>query len=330
MNKKDFNNIEIPKNIDVFIEDSFNNAYKLKNRKIIKKTLGIIASGLACFIILGITKPAIASAIPPLQKLFEQLQNRLNNDGKDVNYITTVNQSIKDNGVEVTLTDVIFDGRYLYASYLVKSDTPFKREGIGISETQLLYEHDENVSFTDEKLDSSGVAGIEGCFIDDNTFEGVEKYDLSSLKTPIPDNFEFEVLINLFRCIPEVGDDRAELMRVGDWGFKVNVNTEEDSSKKIEIRSTNNEGIGIEDVIITPFEVIITSLHEEDTESRSYYVSITDEYGNSLDSKEEIWSKTSSEIIFNKGKLKGDKLVFNIYKNASMDESIFTKEINIK
>lgn len=330
MNKKDFNNIEIPKNIDTFIEDSFNNAYKLKNRKRVKNTLGIIASGLAFFIILGITKPAIASSIPPLQKIFEQLQNRLINGGKDVNYVTTVNQSIKDNGVEVTLSEVIFDGRYLYVSYIVKSDIPFKIDGVGVSETQLLYEHNEKLSFTDQKLDSSGIAGIEGRFIDDNTFEGVEKYDLSSLKIPIPNNFEFEVLINLFRCIPDEGDDRAELMRVGDWGFKVNVNTKEDSSKKIEINSTNNEGIGIKDVIITPFEVIITSLHDEDTESISYNVSVTDEYGNILDLKEETWNKTSSEIIFNKNKLKGDKLVLNIYKGSSNNEATFTKEINIK
>lgn len=330
MNKKDFNNIEIPKNIDTFIEDSFNNAYKLKNRKRVKNTLGIIASGLVCFIVLGITKPAIASSIPPLQKIFEQLQDRLINDGKDVNYVTEVNKSIKNNGVEVTLTDIIFDGRYLYVSYLVKSDKPFKNEVIGISETQLLYEHNEKVSFTDEELDSSGGAGIEGSFIDDNTFEGIEKYDLSSLKAPIPNKFEFEVLINLFRCIPDVGDDRAELMRVGDWGFKVNVNMEEDLSKKIEINFTNNEGIGIKDVIITPFEVIITSMHEEDIESSSYNVSITDEYGNSLDLKEQTWSETSSELIFNKSKLKGDKLVLNIYKNSSENESIFTKKITIK
>lgn len=330
MNKKDFNNIEIPKNIDTFIEDSFNNAYKLKNRKRVKNTLGIIASGLVCFIILGITKPAIASSIPPLQKIFEQLQDRLINDGKDVNYVTEVNKSIKNNGVEVTLTDIIFYGKYLHVSYLVKSDKPFKNEGIGISETQLLYEHNEKVSFTDEELDSSGGAGIEGSFIDDNTFEGIEKYDLSSLKAPIPNKFEFEVLINLFRCIPDVGDDRAELMRVGDWGFKVNVNMEEDLSKKIEINFTNNEGIGIKDVIITPFEVIITSMHEEDIESSSYNVSITDEYGNSLDLKEQTWSETSSELIFNKSKLKGDKLVLNIYKNSSENESIFTKEINIR
>lgn len=330
MNKEDFNNIKIPKNIDVLIEASFNDAYKLKNKKIIKKTFKIIASGLACFIILGITKPAIASSIQPLQKIFEQLQNRLINNGKDINYITTVNQSIKDNGVEVTLTNIVFDGRYLYVSYLIKSDKPFKSDSTEIDTTQLLYEHKEKVSFTNEKLDSSGLAGIEGWFIDNNTFEGVERYDLSSLKTPIPYNFEFEILINLFRCIPVVGDDTAELMRVGDWAFKVNVDTEKNSSKKIEINSTSNMGIGIKDISITPFEIIITSLHGEDISSSSYNISVTDEYGNSLDFKEQTWNKTSSEIIFNKNKLKGDKLILNIYKNSSKNESIFTKEINIK
>ena len=227
MNKKDFNNIKIPENIDGFIENSFNDAYKLKNKKRTKKVSGIIAAGLTCFIMLGVTQPAIASTIPQLQRVFEQLQSRLINGGKDVNYVMEVNKSIKNNGVEVTLTSITFDGRYLNASYLVKSDTSFKVSGIEISESQLLYEHNEKVSFTDEKLDSSGVAGLEGRFIDDNTFEGVEQYDLKSLKGAIPDNFEFEILINAFRCIPNVGDDRAELIRVGDWGFKVNVNSGE-------------------------------------------------------------------------------------------------------
>lgn len=329
MNKKDFNNIKIPENIDGFIEDSFNNAYKLKNKKRTKKISTIIAAGLTCFIILGVTKPTIASVIPPLEKVFKQLQDRLINGGKGVDY-ATVNESIKNSGVEVTLTDVIFDGRYLYASYIVKSDTPFKTEEIEIDERQLLYEHDEKLSFTDEKPDSSGVAGLEGMFIDDNTFKGVEKYDLSLLKAPIPDSFEFEILINLFRCFPMVGDDRAELMRVGDWGVKANVNIEENLSKNIEINSTNNEGIGIGEVILTPFEINVTTLHQDGADPGSYDVRVTDKYGNSLNPKEQRWGETSSETIFTKINLKGEELIFSIYSNSSKDKLLFEKEVNIK
>lgn len=329
MNKKDFNNIKIPDNIDEFIEDSFNKAYKLKNKKRTKKVSAIIAAGLTCFIILGVTKPTIASVIPPLEKVFQQLQDRLINGGKGVNY-GTVNESIKNNGVEVTLTDVIFDGKYLYASYIVKSDTPFKTEEIPINERQLLYEHNEKLSFTDEKPDYSGLSGLVGMFIDDNTFKGVQKYNLSSLKTPIPDSFEFEILINLFRCFPNVGDDRAELMRVGDWGFKAKVNKEENLSKKIEINSTNNEGFGIGGIIVTPFEVNVTTFHQAGSDPGSYDVRVTDKYGNSLNPKEGKWGETSSETIFTKINLEGDELIISIYSNSSKDKLLFEKEVNIR
>ena len=197
MNKNDFNTIKIPENIDGFIEDSVNKAYKLKNKKRTKKVSGIIAAGLTCFIMLGITKPTIASVIPELEKVFQQLQDRIINGGKGVNY-GAINETIKNNGVEVTLEDIIFDGKYLYASYIVKSDTPFRIKEIPIGERQLLYQSNEKLSFTNEKPDSSGISGLEGIFTDDYTFKGVEKYNLSSLNAEIPDSFEFEILINLF------------------------------------------------------------------------------------------------------------------------------------
>ena len=329
MNKKGFNNIKIPKNIDGFIEDSFKNAYKLKNKKRTKKISTIIVAGLTCFIILGVTKPTIASVIPPLEKLFEQLQDRLINGGKGVNY-ATVNESIKNNGVEVTLEDVIFDGKYLYASYIVKSDTPFKTKEIEINEKQLLYEHNEKLSFTDEKPDYSGLSGLIGIFTDDNTFKGVQKYNLSSLKTPIPESYEFEILINLFRCSPKVGDDRAELMRVGDWGFKAKINREENLSKKIEINSTNNDGFGIGEVIITPFELNVTTLHQDGTDPGSYDVRVADKYGNTINPKEGKWGETSSETVFNNINLEGNELIISIYCNSSKGELLLEKEVNIK
>ncbi|MDV4150729.1 DUF4179 domain-containing protein [Clostridium sp. AL.422] len=329
MNKNDFNNIKIPENIDGFIEDSFNNAYKFKNKKRTKKISGIIAAGLTCFIMLGVTKPTIASVIPPLEKVFQHLQDRIINGGKGINY-GTINETIKNNGVEVTLEDIIFDGKYLYASYIVKSDTPFRTEEIPINERQLLYEHNEKLSFTDEKPDSSGISGLEGMFIDDNTFKGVEKYNLSSLNAEIPDSFEFEILINLFRCFPIVGDDRAELMRVGDWGFKAKVNKEENLSKNFEINSTSNEGIHIKEIFVTPFEIGVTILHQEGTSPGSYDVSVSDKYGNNLNPKEGRWGETFSDTIFNKINLKGDELIISIYNNSSKDKLLFEKEVNIK
>lgn len=230
MINKEVNNIKIPDNLDEFIDNTVDTAYKKIKIKNFKKFFCVTAIGLSCFIILGIANPNIVTAIPPLQLIFENLQARLDNEGNGVTYATSINQPVKNNGVEVTITDISLEDKYLYVSYIVKSDTPFRTPENEISENQLLYQQREKLSFTDEALDCSGIAGLEGKFIDDNTFEGVETYNLNSLKAEIPDNFDFEILINIFRCIPIIGDDRAELMRVGDWGFKIKVSTVKNAS----------------------------------------------------------------------------------------------------
>lgn len=331
-NNKEFNNIKIPENLDEFIDKAVDTAYKKNKKNKFRKASGIIAAGLSCFMILGVAKPTIASAIPPLQLLFESLQDRLDNGGKDVEYVTSVNQSVKNNGVEVTLTEISLEGKYLYVSYIVKSDTPFRTPDNEISETQLMYDSREKLSFTNEALDSSGIAGLEGKFIDDNTFEGVERYDLSSLEAEIPDSFEFEILINLFRCFPQKGDDRAELMRVGDWGFKVNVNASNDSSKTIKVNTKNEDGIGVKEVLVTSQEILITTQHKEDTNSMSYIIDVTDIDGKKLKCNEQNWNATSSELCFDRTDLKDNMLIVNIYSNTNTNkgELIFSEAINLK
>lgn len=331
-NNKEFNNIKIPENLDEFIDKAVDTAYKKNKKNKFKKASGIIAAGLSCLMILGVAKPTIASAIPPLQILFGKLQARLDNGGKDVEYVTSVNQSVENNGVEVTLTEISLEGKYLYVSYIVKSDTPFRTNDNEISENQLLYDSREKLSFTNEALDSSGIAGLEGKFVDDNTFEGVERYDLSSLESEIPDSFEFEILINLFRCLPQKGDDRAELMRVGDWGFKVNVNASNDDSKTIEVNSKNEDGIGVKKVIVTSQEILVTTQHKEGIHSMSYIIDVTDTSCKNLKCTEQSWNTTSSELCFDRADLKDDKLIVNIFSNIDENkgELIFSKEINLK
>jgi len=57
---------------------------------------------------------------------------------------------------------------------------------------QLLTTEDYNkVSFSKLGLDNTGLAGLKGKFIDENTFIGMERYYLKSLNTEIPDTFDF-------------------------------------------------------------------------------------------------------------------------------------------
>lgn len=331
MSNKDFNNIKIPENIDQFIEGSFHNAYKLKNRKRMKKVSGVIAAGLLCFIILDMNKTAIASGISKLQKVFEQLEDRLNSGEEDIAYGTSVGETVSSNGVDVTLTDIIFDGKYLYVSYMIKSEEAFRDKNIEISEEKLSYEHKEKLSFTDKKIELLALEGLSGKFVDDYTFEGIQSYDLEDIEETIPDKFQFEILINLFRCIPIVGDDQADLMRVGDWAFKIDVTKEVNVTKKVQINSTSEEGVTIRDITITPYEVYLNIDHDkEGLLPSSYIISIIDGDGNELDLISMSGNEIFNKAIFRKGNLNYDSLTIEITDTSSNRNLILNEEINIE
>ena len=86
------------------------------------------------------------------------------------------------------------------------------------------------VDFTDEELDNSGFAGLEGKFINENTFIGVQKYHLSSLKSEIPEQFIFQTKIKL---IENYGVNAGDISsyKWGTWAFKVPVTVDKNLSK---------------------------------------------------------------------------------------------------
>lgn len=334
MIKKEYNEVKIPENLDLFIDEVIEKEHKKKRKLWLKKSISIITAGVICIILIGVIKPFDVNATPALQLIIQKLHERRNNGGKGVNYVTEYNQRVKDNGVEVILTKTEYDGNNLYVFYKVKSDSPFISNNDDISREQLLYEGHGMVSFTNKELDNSGMAGLEGKFIDDYTFEGVERYALKSLEEDIPKEFEFKILINLFRCIPIQGDDRANLMRVGDWGFKIKVNTEDNIGNKILVNDVDKAGFGIKELTISPYEISIITEHKPGIEFLYYNVGITDENGKDMDMVSQSWQDTTSEIIFDGKQFMGKKAYITLYKykaeNAlSRGEVLYTKEINL-
>lgn len=330
INKK-FDNIKIPEDLDVFIDEAVDKAYTKRGKDVLKKVSSITAASIALFMVVGITKTAIASKIPPLQSVFEAIQDNINSSGKYSKYATSVNKSIINNGVEVTLSEVICDGESLYVSYIIESEKPFKNLGYDIIENQILYEGKGRVNFTNETLDNGGIAGIEGKFIDDNTFGGVEKYNLGFLGrdsgeiVEIPDNFEFEILMKNLRAIPIIGDDKEELIREGKWGFKIDVNVDKNISKKIDINFKNEDEIGIKEVIITPFEIKVKTQHSNNKKD-NYYIKLTDENDMELDRVYQSFEDSTSTSNFNRNDFNGDKLIINVYES---DMLLFKKEVSI-
>ena len=217
MNKKDLDKINLPNNLDDIIDEAINmaNEDKKKNKikgKGYKKVFKNIAAGLAIITGIGVGTTTLAYGVPIIKNAFERIQKEIWNKGDYSKYATEVNQTVSNNGVGITLSEILCDGQNLYVSYVIESKEPFKyikykydpvkdyditkEQAEKIEKMQLDYAAEAKVSFTDSELDNSGVSGLEGRFIDDHTFVGVEEYNLTSLNMKIPDEFEFTINFN--------------------------------------------------------------------------------------------------------------------------------------
>ena len=302
MNKKDLDKINLPNNLDDIIDEAINmaNEDKKKNKikgKGYKKVFKNIAAGLAIITGIGVGTTTLAYGVPVIKNAFERIQKEIWNKGDYSKYATEVNQTVSNNGVGITLSEILCDGQNLYVSYVIESKEPFKyikykydpvkdyditkEQAEKIEKMQLDYAAEAKVSFTDSELDNSGVSGLEGRFIDDHTFVGVEEYNLTSLNMKIPDEFEFTINFN---TIVEEGwnieRDKDNVLE-GTWNFKVPVKVDKLLSKCIEVNAINNDGIGIKEVIATPIKLKVVT-NGYDREKNDYWVRVYDEKGNIL------------------------------------------------
>ena len=336
-------------------EDKKKNKIKGKGYKKVFKN---IAAGLAIITGIGVDTTTLAYGVPVIKNAFERIQKEIWNKGDYSKYATEVNQTVSNNGVGITLSEILCDGQNLYVSYVIESKEPFKyikykydpvkdyditkEQAEKIEKMQLDYAAEAKVSFTDSELDNSGVSGLEGRFIDDHTFVGVEEYNLTSLNMKIPDEFEF--IINFNSIVEEGWNSERDKDNVleGTWNFKVPVKVDKLLSKNIEVNAINNDGIGIKEIISTPIKLkVVTTGY--DREKNDYWVRVYDEKGNILrtSSGEELssYGKYLSTIAKEGEDIK--KIKVEIYK-PFVDENgkdyfhdpretiLYSKEINLE
>ncbi|EJT5913937.1 DUF4179 domain-containing protein [Clostridium perfringens] len=363
MNKKDLDKISLPNNLDDIIDEAINmaNEDKKKNKikgKGYKKVFKNIAAGLAIITGIGVGTSTFVYGVPIIKNAFERIQKEIWNKGDYSKYATEVNQTVSNNGVGITLSEILCDGQNLYVSYVIESKEPFKyikykydpvkdyditkEQAEKIEKMQLDYAAEAKVSFTDSELDNSGVSGLEGRFIDDHTFVGVEEYNLTSLNMKIPDEFEFTINFN---TIVEEGwnieRDKDNVLE-GTWNFKVPVKVDKLLSKCIEVNAINNDGIGIKEVIATPIKLKVVT-NGYDREKNDYWVRVYDEKGNILrtSSGEELSSYGEYLSTIAKEGEDIEKIKVEIYK-PFVDENgkdyfhdpretiLYSKEINLE
>nr|WP_317333670.1 DUF4179 domain-containing protein [uncultured Romboutsia sp.] len=69
--------------------------------------------------------PVLASRIPFIGNVFESIEKNINFPGEYSQYFTSVNKTTYSNGIGINLYEVICDGQYLYATFIVENENPF-------------------------------------------------------------------------------------------------------------------------------------------------------------------------------------------------------------
>jgi hypothetical protein len=287
MINENFNNIQIPDCIDSTIEDAVLKAVNDKNLrrpKKIKIASSAVSASFALLFTLGYSNPAFAAKLPIIGSVFESIEKNIYFPGNYSEYSTSVNKSAVSNGIKITMSDILCDGQSLYVTYKVESPTKFKYTSWGdkpLTMNQLMTsEAYKNVSFSNNKLDNTGIAGLEGKFLDDYTFIGMEKYNLDSLNTTIPDNFDFQVKLTSIGTHGINENDKSQYLE-GTWAFKVPVKVDKSLIKNIPISDAEANGHKIKAISITPFQLMLKTSNPPN-DHKFYGMRVYDDKGNEL------------------------------------------------
>lgn len=239
---------------------------KEKKRRKTRKKIGSVGAIilLSLAISLNIWNPSLARELPLIGGAFEYIQNRLTYAGLYSNYSHQVGETVTNNGIDITLSEVYCDGFYLYISFVVDGLNLSKELNSGdYSQFQLDYYGKCYIMAENKKriLTESGFwAGLEGEYIDEDTFVGEAILHLED-DAQFPD--DFTLTMNL-EAVGIIGD--RQNMVSGTWKFCVDTVADRRDVVTYEI-GAENKGYRIDKVVVTPIMVnIFTSYPEIDYE----------------------------------------------------------------
>jgi hypothetical protein len=292
MNNNEFSNIRITEIIQKAMDDAIDKGieravYEIKSEKNNRKrkiAIGIIAACISLVVTLGAINPALAVKIPIIGSVFKVIEKNVDAPGDYSEHAASLNEVVSDNGIKVTLSDVLCDGEGLYVTYKVESNKPFRYEkdrDEPLEDDQLLEnEASHKVSFSDKELAIGKVNGLEGKFIDEHTFIGMKRYYLKYLDKEIPDNFDFEVKITSIGTHVFENNSKNQFF-YGNWSFKVPVKVDKSISKSININYKADNGFSLDSIIITPVSVVINNTNPD---NERYYMDVIDDKNRRLSS----------------------------------------------
>ena len=129
MINRDLDKIEIPDNIDEFIDKGINKLKREKEKKVKKHYLKVCSmiAILSIFIIGAFFNSNLASASEgnAFESIFKYFETKLLSNSKISDIETNVNQTINSNNINITIESVACDDNYISISYKVLNKDTF-------------------------------------------------------------------------------------------------------------------------------------------------------------------------------------------------------------
>lgn len=301
--------IELPEVVESKIRNTYELLNTVKKNKIINKQ--IIAATILLLILTSIglvyVNPTFARAVSQVKSFF--WEDRLEK------YSSEVNVKTKDKGLELTVTEVVYDRDTVSLVYTLKSDTP-----LNIEEDNLISMLPPNYGGREIKSKGTNIngwayAGNEK--VDDNTYLIKEQLYCKRLVLSPSKEIKLDMKISKLAGIE------------GTWNlsFTANTDTFGDNAKDVRVNkklSFGDEKLKLTKVQITPItskimfnnfkfpslkEVFVSSGTHEDYDFEKQVLSVTDDKGRGVVTRISAYSSdslgTRGEFIF---ELNDDKL----------------------
>ncbi|MFT4413319.1 DUF4179 domain-containing protein [Fredinandcohnia humi] len=255
---------------------------KLKSRSGYKKRIVALAASLAVITILGTNTKYTLADIPIIGIALEEFV--YSQEGSLSDYKTVIGESVEDNGMKVTLNEIILDEGQLLISSTFHTD---------LSDEDLAYNWFSNIEvyMNGKKLDLGGGGRTESI-----TNSAVNYFWSSAIKPIKPkDNQQIKIVFNNL----ERSDSRKFIK--GKWSFEFTASGEKliADKKSIPINKyftlEDGQKVMVEELILTPVSTMITYKMEDI--SNELYFRLEDQNGMKL---QEISGQLSGDINLNR------------------------------
>lgn len=239
---RELDKIKVPNNLDKLTDKAIEKGVKYKKSQKRKVKYIAMVAVFSLIFTTGLVTTGVADEIPILGNVFKELRNELGLRG-EVKGVNVSTEPIVQNGVSIQAQDALCDDYGVYVSFVVKTDKdkPFLNN---LNDKQLLVSERGVVDFEDGELETLGLSGLQGKFIDEHTFIGVKSFSFNG-KKDIPKNFNINVEFESV-ALNSVEDNVPRVS--GNWKFNIPV----EYKKGIKEINTNikNGNIEIEKISI--------------------------------------------------------------------------------